>query len=110
MGMHQRSVLSTLLFALVVDVITEFAREDALSELLHAVDIVLMSETITGLRNKFLKWKEALESKGFKINLGKTKEMVSGGITKDDMSKSKVDPCENRSFKVKANLVLRLQC
>ena len=28
-----------------------------------------------------------------KVNLGKTKVMVSGGITKDGMSKSKVDPC-----------------
>ena len=34
MGMHQRFVLSP--FALVVDVVTEFAREGALSELLYA--------------------------------------------------------------------------
>ena len=54
-GMHQGSVLSPFLLAVVVDVVTEFAREGALSELLHADDIVLMSETIDGLRNKFLK-------------------------------------------------------
>ena len=53
MGMHQGSVLSTFLLAVVVDVVTELAREDALSELLHADDLVLMSETIEGLRNKF---------------------------------------------------------
>ena len=35
-GMHQGSVLSTFLFAVVVDVVTEFAREGALSEWLHA--------------------------------------------------------------------------
>ena len=33
---------------------------------------VLMCETVEGLRNKFLEWKEALESKGLKVNLGKT--------------------------------------
>ena len=57
MGMHQGSVLSPFLFAVVVDVVTEFAREGALYELLYADDLVLMSETIEGLRNKFLGWK-----------------------------------------------------
>ena len=47
-GMHQGSVLSTFFFAVVVDVVTEFAGESALSELLYAGDIVLMSETIKG--------------------------------------------------------------
>ena len=48
---------------MVVDVVTEFAREGALGELLCADNLVLMSETIEGLRNKFLKWKEPFESK-----------------------------------------------
>ena len=73
-GMHQGSALSPF-FAVVVDVVTEFAREGALCELLYAVDLVLMSETIKGLGNKFLKWKEALESKVVKVNLGKTMVM-----------------------------------
>ena len=41
-------------FALVVDVVTEFARDSALSELLYANDLVLMSETIEGIMDKFL--------------------------------------------------------
>ena len=45
---------------MVVDVVTELTREGALSELLYADDLVLMSEINEGLRNKFLKWKEAL--------------------------------------------------
>ena len=36
--------------------------------------------------------------------------MVSGGITKDGMSKSKVDPCGVYSLRVKTNSVLCLQC
>ena len=31
--------------------------------------------------------------KGLKVNLWKTKVIFSGGITKDGISKSKVDPC-----------------
>ena len=64
-GMHQGYVLSSFLFVVVFVVVTEFAREGALCELLYADDLVMMSETIKGLRNKFLKWKEAFESKLF---------------------------------------------
>ena len=42
-------------------------------------------------------------------NLGITKVMVSGGITKDGMSKSKVDPCVVCSLRVNANSVLCVQ-
>ena len=47
--------------------------ECALRELLYADDLVLMSETIEGLRNKLLKLKEAFESKGLKVILVKTR-------------------------------------
>ena len=36
--------------------------------------------------------------------------MVSSGITKDGLSKSKVDPCGVCSLRVKANSVLCVQC
>ena len=40
----------------------------------------MISETMEGVREKFWKWKEAFESKGLKVNLGKTmlKVVVSG--------------------------------
>ena len=44
-----------------------------------------MNDEIEGYRNKFLKWKEAFESKVSKINLRKTDVMVSGGIEKDGL-------------------------
>ena len=42
-GVHQRSVLSPLLFAIVVDVITENKLRAVVDELLYADDFVLMS-------------------------------------------------------------------
>ena len=65
-----------LFFAVEVNVIAELA-----SELLYANDLVLMSETIKGLWHKFLKFKDVFESKGLKVNLGKSKVMASSGIT-----------------------------
>ena len=62
-GMHQGSVLSPLFLAVVVDVVTEFARYGALSELLYADDLVLSSETIDGLMNKFLNGRRLLRAR-----------------------------------------------
>ena len=52
MGIHLGSVLSQLLFAIVVDVITANARRDVVNELLYADDLVLISETIGGCTGK----------------------------------------------------------
>ena len=46
MGIYQGSVLSPFPFAVAVDVVTEFAREGALSELLYGDGLDMMSETI----------------------------------------------------------------
>ena len=52
-GVHQGSVLSPLIFAIVVDVVTEHAREGLLNEILYADDLVLMSESLEDLRERF---------------------------------------------------------
>ena len=70
-GVHQGSVLSPLVFAIVVDVVTESMRNGLMSEMLYADDLVLTSKMMEGLREKFWKWKEAFKSKGLKVNLGK---------------------------------------
>ena len=109
-GMHQGSVLSPFCVALVVDVVIEITREGALSELLYANNLVLMSEIILGLSGMFLEWKEAFESISFEVNLGMTKVMVSSGITLVGLSKSNVDPCGVCCMRVMANSVLCEQC
>ena len=80
-----------LVFVIAVDMVTESVRNGLMSEMLYADDLVLMSETMEGLREKFWKWKEAFESKGLKVNLGKTKVVVSGA--EGEVSVSKVAPC-----------------
>ena len=84
--------------------------EGALSELLHGDDLVLMSETIMGLRNMFIIWMVSFYSYGVKANLGKTKVMVNGGITHNGLSESNVGPFGVYSLRVKADSVLCFQC
>ena len=72
------SVLSPLLFAIVVDVVTENAREGLIKEVLYAEGFVLMRETMEGQKERFLKCRSALESKGLKVSLETTKMMVCG--------------------------------
>ena len=102
---HQGSVL--LLLVLGNKVVTEGARNGLLSEMLHADDLVLMSETMEGLREKFWKWKDAFEGKLVKVNFGKTKVVGSGA--EGQMSVSKVDPCGICGKRVMANLVCEMQ-
>ena len=107
-GVHQGSVLSPLLFAIVVDVITEKARRNVVNELLYADDLVLMSKTMEDLKERFRNWKDALASKGLKANTRKTKVMASG--SEGELFKSKIDPCEVCRRRVMANSVLCTKC
>ena len=76
-GVHIGSVLSPLLFAIVVDIITENARRGVDNELLYADDLIIISEDMEDLKERFWNWKNALDSKGLKFNTRKTKLMVS---------------------------------
>ena len=107
-GVRQGSVLSPLIFAIVVDVVTEHAREGLLNEILYADDLVLMSENLDDLRERFQKWRSALEGKEMKVNVGKTKVMVSG--TERENVLSKMDPCGICGKRVWSNAVCCAQC
>ena len=71
--MHQGSVLSPLLLVILIDVVKEHTREGLLNEILYADDLMLMSESLDNLRERFERWRSALEGKGLKVNVGKTK-------------------------------------
>jgi len=72
-GLHQGSVLSPLLFVVVMEMISRELRAGLLLELLYAHDLVLMAESEESLHDKIVKWKSGLEAKGLKMNTGKTK-------------------------------------
>ena len=105
-GVHQGSVLSPLLFAIVANVITQNARRGVVNELLYADDLVPMSDDMEDLKERFWNWKDTLESKDLKINTRKTKVMVSGS----ELFKSKIDPYGVCGKRVMANSVLHTIC
>ena len=46
-------------------------------ELLYADDLVVVAETIDDLLTKLSNWKSAIENKGLRVNMGKTKGLCS---------------------------------
>ena len=91
-GVHQGSVLSPLLFIIVLEALSSEYRTGCPWELFYADDLVIMSETMAGLVEKLAGWKDEMESKGLKVNVAKTKVMVSGtGL--DALSNSLTYPC-----------------
>ena len=87
---------------------TENARDGLLKEFLYADDLVLISEMMKGLKERFLNWKSASDSKGLKVNLEKTKLMVFG--SEDEAVRVIIDPWRICDKRVTINLVLRTKC
>ena len=77
-GVHQGSVLSPLLFVIVLEALSREFRTGTPWELLYADDLVIIAETEEELRSKLSKWKQAMEAKGLRVNVGKTNVMFSG--------------------------------
>ena len=69
--MHQGSVLSSLLFGVVMDVVSSEARSGIPSELLYADDLVLTAPIIEQLGRGLAEYKVSLLDKGEKVNAGK---------------------------------------
>ena len=59
-----------------MEALKEF-RTSLLWELLCTDDLVLMSDSFEGIDKKFSDWKKGIESKGLRVNVGKTKVMIS---------------------------------
>jgi hypothetical protein len=78
-GLHQGSALSPLLFITVMDVIGREIKDGLPWELLYADDLLLMAESEQELLEKLKRWKRAVEAKGMKVNVGKTKVMWKRG-------------------------------
>ena len=63
-GVHQGSVLSPLLFIIVLEALSR--------------DLVIIADSLEECVRRLLIWKEAMEKKGLRVNAGKTKVMICG--------------------------------
>ena len=78
-GVHQGLVLSPPLFILVMEEAIRECRVGGLWELLYVDDLALTAETQEEVELMFGEWRQAVERRGLKVNLEKTKMMVTGG-------------------------------
>jgi len=77
-GMHQVSALSPLLFVIVMEAISREFRVAVPRELLYTDDLALIPETEEELIKRLNEWKHNVESKGMRVNMNKTKVVISG--------------------------------
>src|SRR6478735_8316429 len=85
-GVHQGSVLSPLLFIIVMEALSKCIRIGLPCQLLYADDLVLIAESEEDLMEMIKKMKVELELKGLRVNVGKTKVMKSkfgAGVAED---------------------------
>ena len=78
MDMNQGSALSPLLFVIVMEAISREFRVALPWELLYADDLAVIAETEKELIKRLNEWKDNMESKGMRVDMNKTKVMISG--------------------------------
>jgi len=76
-GMHQGSALSHLLFVIMEALYREF-RVALPWELLYVDDLVVIAETEEDLIKRLNEWKNFVENRGIRVNMNKTKVMITG--------------------------------
>ena len=77
-GVHQGSLLSPLLFIIVLEALSREFRAGVPLEDLYADDPVIIADSLEECVRRLLIWKEAMEKKGSRVNVGKTKVMICG--------------------------------
>ncbi|XP_048759465.2 uncharacterized protein LOC125669061 [Ostrea edulis] len=77
-GVHQGSVLSPLLFIIVLEALSCRFRTGIPWEDLYADDLVIIADSLDECVKRLLTWKEAMERKGLRVNASKTKIMICG--------------------------------
>ena len=91
-GCSSGSVLSPLLFIIVLEALSREFRTGCPWELLYADDMMISAESMEELLVKVQTWKTEMEKKGLRVNMGKKKIMESG-INLDVLKKSGKYPC-----------------
>ena len=91
-----------------MDVLTEDVRDGSLMELLYADDLDLYGESLNKVMDKYGRWKKAVEGKGLRLNVDKTKGMQL--LFGKKSSVSKVDPCGVCGERLGCNSVQCTKC
>ena len=77
-GVHQGSVLSPLLFIILLEALSREFQAGVPWEDLYADDLVIIADSLEECVRRLLIWKEAMEKKGLRVSAGKTKVMICG--------------------------------
>jgi len=108
-GVHQGSILSPLLFIVVMDEATKDIRIGVPWELGYADDLVLTAESEHEVWKRFVEWRKDLELRGLKVNIKKTKMMVTGKSSTQKIKTGKW-PCGCCGKGVGCNSILCTVC
>ena len=73
---HQSSVLSPLLFIIVLEALSREFHAGVPWEDLNADDLVIIAYSLEECVRRLLIWKKAMEEKGLRVNAGETKVMT----------------------------------
>ena len=77
-GVYQGSVLSPLLFIIVLEALSDEFRAGVPWEDLYADDLGIIADSLEECVWRLLLWKEVMEKKGLRVNAGKPKFMICG--------------------------------
>ena len=108
-GLHQGSSLSPILFVLVMEEATKACRSGRIWNLLYADDLVLTADTKEEVTEMFVKWRDAMARRGLKVNIEKTKVMVSGSKNNEQKPTGRY-PCGVCKRGVGSNSILCSAC
>ena len=78
-GLHQKSALSTFLFAVIMDRLTDEVRREPPWTMMFADDIVICEEIRKEVEQKLECWRFALERRGMKVSRSKTEYLCING-------------------------------
>jgi len=92
-GVYQGSVVSPLLFIIVMEALSQEFRTGCPWELLYANDLVIVAESLEELTEKFRLWKQGMEAKGLRVNMTKTKFLHSQVSQRKPHIKPSKYPC-----------------
>ena len=98
-----------MLFIIVLGALSREFRTSCPWELLYADDLVLIAEIPDLLMEKLKLWKDNLENKGLRVNMGKTKVMICGKDL-DTIKSSGKHPCSVCRKEVWKNSIFCTSC